>query len=118
MSFTVEDADNLDAVLSPGDEYKLTFDVPTDQADCAPTCRGGPEYVLRIFAFSSQLASDYVGEWRDNRTFAITVTRVEPDFVAPPIASTIAALRTARSPLTAACFLARKFLCRPLAFQT
>ena len=62
-------------MLSVGDEYHLTFDVPTDAHGCNPTCRGGPEYVTRLFTFSSQLASDYVGYWRpDNQTFTITVT--------------------------------------------
>ena len=93
VGFSVEDHDNLDAVLSVGDEYHLSFDVPTDQHLCVPTCRGGPEYVTRLFTFSAQLASDYVGYWRDNSTFSITVTRVDPGFVAPPIAATIAALR-------------------------
>ena len=45
VGFTVEDHDNLDAVLSVGDQYHLTFDVPTDQHLCEPTCSGGPDYV-------------------------------------------------------------------------
>ena len=101
IGFAVNDADNADAVLSVGDEYLLTFDMDTDQVGCNPTCRGGPEYVLRLFAFSAPLASDYIGEWRDNRTFAITVTRVDPGFMAPLVALTIAALRPPNSALQA-----------------
>ena len=89
VGFTVEDRDNLDAVLSVGDEFHLEFDRETDQHLCDPTCRGGPEYVLRLFAFSAPLASDYIGYWVDNRTFTIEVTRVDPDFEAPHIARTI-----------------------------
>ena len=88
-----EDADNLDMVLSPGDQYHITFDRPTDQHVCSPTCRGGPEYVLRLFTFSAPLASAYVGEWSDNRTFTITATRVDPGFVAPSVGATVVALR-------------------------
>ena len=101
VSFTVADADNFDAVLSVGDVYTLKFDVPTDSALCEPTCSGGKDYVHRLFTFSSPLATDYAGRWRDNATFDITVTRVDADFIAPVIAATVAALRPANAELQA-----------------
>ena len=100
VSFSVRDADNLDAVLSVGDEYVLTFDVPTDQHRCDPACSGGKDFVLRLFAFSAPLASDYSGAWADNSTFVITVTRVDEGFVAPRLDATIAALRPPNAELT------------------
>ena len=100
VSFSVRDADNLDAVLSVGDEYVLTFDVPTDQHRCDPACSGGKDFVLRLFAFSAPLASDYTGAWADNSTFVITVTRVDEGFVAPRLDATIAALRPPNAELT------------------
>lgn len=93
VGFTVEDRDNLDAVLSVGDEYHIMFDRDTDQHLCEPVCSGGLEYISRLFVFSEPLASDYVGEWRDNRTFTITVTRVDEGFIAPRISNAIVALR-------------------------
>ena len=100
VGFEVRDADDGDAVLSVGDEYLLTFDRPTDQHACEPDgCSGGRDYVHRLFAFSHSLASDFVGEWRDNSTFAVVVTRVDAGFAAPPIGGTLAALRPSNEEL-------------------
>ena len=101
--FVVEDADNADGVLSVGDQYLLTFDVPTDMGQCIGavpnTCGGGMAYVKRLFTFSAELASDYSGEWITNQTFAITVTEVNQADVdagivrAPEIGNTVAGMR-------------------------
>ena len=58
VGFSVVDDDNLDAVLSVGDAYHLTFDAPTDQHLCEPTCSGDRAYVLRLFTFSAPLKTD------------------------------------------------------------
>ena len=100
IGFEVDDPDNGDASLSVGDVFRLTFDREVDRAECEPSCSGDRYFVHRFFSFSTALATDYSGAWHDdNKTFVITVTEVDPDFVAPRVNEVYVALRPPNSEL-------------------
>jgi len=69
--FVVDDPDNRDIVYSVGDQFNISFDVPTNQAGIATQIN-----ILGNFTFDEDPGTIYSGVWTDNQNLRITVLTI------------------------------------------
>ena len=63
--------DHGDSVFGDGDKVRVFFDQATDRAQAVDA--GDKAFVDGLFSFSLPLGLEYMGEWEDDSTFAVTV---------------------------------------------
>ena len=63
--------DHGDSLFGDGDTVRVLFDQATDRAQGADA--GDKTFVDALFSFSMPLGLEYMGEWLDDSTFAVTV---------------------------------------------
>ena len=63
--------DHGDSIFGDGDVVRVFFDQATDRAQGADA--GDKSFVDALFSFSMPLGLEYMGEWTDDSTFAVTV---------------------------------------------
>jgi len=73
-SFTIQNVDNSDPLVSDGDLLKITFNVATDLGGIFTlNVDVGTANVNNLFDFGDFIGNDYDGKWTNNRTFVITI---------------------------------------------
>ena len=70
------DPRNLHSRFDVGDRISLLFNMPTNKADMVLNRLYNKNTVDKILKFSSDLAVNYTGTWKDNSTFIIDITEI------------------------------------------
>ena len=82
-----DDPGNLHTRFDVDDVILLMFNMPTNRADMQLNQIYDKDAVDGFIRFSTELARDYIGVWKDNAIFEITIKELEPQATLPYIGS-------------------------------